>query len=564
MTSSLAVLYRFRWKSIANQAAQQIDSNKLKFIIVSVSALVLWMSIFVFFRESFGFLHKFVEEISDVVRLYFLALFFFALGIMLVISNIIINYSSLFHSPESDYLMSLPISSGRIFFYKLTESIAFSSWAFLFLGSPLLIAFGIDRAGSWLYYVWMVLFSGIFITLPALVGSFLSIIIGRFLPRHRRAFLIALIGIVVIAGVLFITQMSGLRGSRFEFTAGWMQKFMDKLSFAQNPLLPSYWVTQGLFSAAETSGTRDAVFFFLLLLSQALFLGMVLYWLASAFYFTGYSLVRSSQRTKKYNPVSLLDYLARIVFGFLAPALRLVVIKDIKHLLRDPVQWTQLLIFFGLLGVYFINIKNIPYINLQEHMWQYLVSSLNLVATTLTLATFTTRFVYPQISLEGKRFWIIGMMPIRREDIFYSKLVFALTGAILISEPLVFISSWQLEVPSFMLLHHLYLTFLICLGLSSIAVTLGVLYPNMREDNPSKIVSGFGGTLTLVLSLLYVLSIIVIGSLPSHLYYVLGRINDSAFQNLQTACLVIISLIALVTTGFSVWLGIRTIRRMEV
>ncbi|MBI5779495.1 MAG: hypothetical protein HZA49_08580 [Planctomycetes bacterium] len=564
MMTTLATLYKFRSRALANQAAQQLDDNKLKFIIVSVSALVLWVSIFVFFRESFGFLHRFVEEIVDVVRLYFLALFFFALGLMLVISNIIINYSSLFHSAEADYLMSLPVSPGRIFFYKLTESIAFSSWAFLFLGSPLLIAFGIDRQANWLFYVWTFLFSAVFIILPALIGSLFSIVIGRFLPRHRRALLIGLIGLMAIAVIFIITQMSGLRGTSFAFSAGWMQKFMSNLSFAQNPLLPSYWVTQGLFSSVDLAGLPDTVFFFLLLLAQVLFLSLVVYWLASAFYFTGYSLVRSSRRDKKYNPVSLLDRLANLSFGFLARPLRLVIIKDIKTLLRDPAQWTQLLIFFGLLGVYFINIKNIPYINLQEHMWQYLVSSLNLIATTLTLATFTTRFVYPQISLEGKRFWIIGMMPLKREDIFYSKLVFALAGSILISEPLVFISSYQLEVPSFMLLHHLYLTLLICLGLSSIAVTLGVLYPNMREDNPSKIVSGFGGTLTLVLSLLYVLSIIVIGSLPSHIYYMTSRINEDTFRKLQTISIIVISAIAIVTTGFSVWLGLRTIRKMEV
>ena len=115
-----------------------------------------------------------------------------------------------------------------------------------------------------------------------------------------------------------------------------------------------------------------------------------------------------------------------------------------------------------------------------------------------------------------------------------------------------------------MLMHHLYVAFLICLGLSSIAVTLGVLYPNMREDNPSKIVSGFGGTLTLVMSLLYVLSIIVIGSLPSHLYYVLHRINVETFMQFQTISIIVISAIAIITTGFSVWLGLRTIRKMEV
>jgi len=43
------------------------------------------------------------------------------------------------------------------------------------------------------------------------------------------------------------------------------------------------------------------------------------------------------------------------------------------------------------------------------------------------------------------------------------------------------------------------------LTLNGLATGLGVLYPNFREENPSKIVSGFGGTFCLVLSFVYIL-----------------------------------------------------------
>ena len=46
--------------------------------------------------------------------------------------------------------------------------------------------------------------------------------------------------------------------------------------------------------------------------------------------------------------------------------------------------------------------------------------------------------------------------------------------------------------------------------LNGLAVGLGVMYPNFKEANPSKIVSGFGGTLCLVLSFLYILGSILI------------------------------------------------------
>src|SRR6185369_13992965 len=43
-------------------------------------------------------------------------------------------------------------------------------------------------------------------------------------------------------------------------------------------------------------------------------------------------------------------------------------------------------------------------------------------------------------------------------------------------------------------------------SLTGLAVGLGVLYPNFKDSNPSKIVSGFGGTLCLVLSFLYIMA----------------------------------------------------------
>jgi len=53
------------------------------------------------------------------------------------------------------------------------------------------------------------------------------------------------------------------------------------------------------------------------------------------------------------------------------------------------------------------------------------------------------------------------------------------------------------------------------LTLTGLAVGLGALYPNFKEDNPSKIVSGFGGTFCLVLSFFYILGSVVLLALAS-------------------------------------------------
>ena len=56
-------------------------------------------------------------------------------------------------------------------------------------------------------------------------------------------------------------------------------------------------------------------------------------------------------------------------------------------------------------------------------------------------------------------------------------------------------------------------------ALNGLATGLGVLYPNLKETNPSKIVSGFGGTLCLVLSSVYILAsiaLLVFGTMGLH------------------------------------------------
>src|SRR5204862_5093316 len=51
--------------------------------------------------------------------------------------------------------------------------------------------------------------------------------------------------------------------------------------------------------------------------------------------------------------------------------------------------------------------------------------------------------------------------------------------------------------------------------LNGLAIGLGALYPNFKEDNPGKIVSGFGGTFCLVLSFLYIVASVTLLALGS-------------------------------------------------
>ena len=51
-------------------------------------------------------------------------------------------------------------------------------------------------------------------------------------------------------------------------------------------------------------------------------------------------------------------------------------------------------------------------------------------------------------------------------------------------------------------------------SLSGLAVGLGALFPDFKEENPSKIVSSFGGTLCLVISFIYNTTVVTLLALP--------------------------------------------------
>src|SRR5207244_2670042 len=160
------------------------------------------------------------------------------------------------------------------------------------------------------------------------------------------------------------------------------------------------------------------------------------------------------------------DVVARFAL-FLPRDVRLLLVKDFRLFRRDAVQWSQFLIFFGLLGLYFVNIRRFSY----NATYSAMIGFLNLAVVGLILSTFTTRFIFPMISLEGRRLWILGLLPIRRDSILWSKFLFAAIGSLLPCTTLVLLSDFMLQISEPVIyLSHQVSCIALCVGLSAIAV----------------------------------------------------------------------------------------------
>jgi ABC-2 type transport system permease protein len=476
----------------------------------------LWLGLFWIFAEGFQFLETAIpysDLVEQIIR-YVFGTFFMALMLMLVISAAILLFGGLFRSPDTLFLLTQPVRTERLFASRLFDTVLLSSWAFVILSSPLLLGFALVEEAHLLFYLLMLPYLVAFVYIPCCVGALFCLMLAQYVPRLKSIFIAAAIGAMVILGLLFLNWISWLpRGDAV--TVEWLQSMLNRLNITQFRLLPSWWLTTGLMSAAR-GNVVDAVMFLMVIAANAVALHTLCVVIAGKYYRRVFFRLAELGRKKRNARTGLIDDILLHHVPRLAPATRQLIVKDIRLFRRDPVQWSQLLIFVGLLVFYFINIRRVYYEQFY-FAWMNLVSFLNVAVVALLLSTFTTRFIFPLISLEGPRFWVLGLMPISRRAIIWSKVAFALFLCLVPCCGLVLLSDLMLGVDIMVHLAHQSTTVLCCVGLTAIAVGLGARYPNFRAVSAARIASGFGGTLNLVISTAFIIAVITLGSLPAHI-----------------------------------------------
>jgi len=476
---------------------------------------------FELFYHGMKFIAKFpgLGAVLTERLLYTLFAFLFAL---LLLSNLIIAYTNLFRNRETAFLLSLPVSNQTIFNWKFIETSILASWAFLFLIAPLLVAFGLVRDVPWHFYPLTVLLIGMFIILPGILGSALAIGIGRHLDRKSFQVLLLILALVLLAFVAFWWKTNPVDEDLLDKrTLEALDRLLAKTRFTMFPFLPSYWLSSAILQWAEGIAT-GAIFFAGVLLSHTLFFGSIAFTrFGKLFYDTasavqsrggrGFKLKFSSNGRNSDVPGSLENVFARI--PFLKADTRAIAVKDLRMFWRDTTQWGQSVMFFGLLGAYIINLRNFTH-QLTSPFWIHAVAFLNLGACAFNLASVTTRFVFPQFSLEGRRLWIVGMSPMGLERIVKTKYWLMSALSLFVTLGLVILSCYLLKMPWEDVIFFGAVITVMTFALNGLAVGLGVLFPNVKETNPNKIVSGFGGTLCFVLSSIYIiasLALLVLG-----------------------------------------------------
>jgi ABC-2 type transport system permease protein len=495
-------------------------------------SLVVWVFVFGISWGGFWFLTREVHLPADgaIIGL-LLDLLFLSLGALLIFSTGLILYGSLFGSPETAFLLSRPVADDQVFAYKFQGAVAFSSWAFVLLGGPVLIAYGLVCHGPWYFYAFLPLFFLGFVLLPGSLGSLAALLVVNFVPRRRKQVVVlAVVGVLAFAGWWVwdafqagraLAQPGDSSNQREAVT-----RLLDRFSFTQSVLMPTHWVAEGLRRAGQ--GRVGAAAYNLgLVWSNGLFLYLLTAWAARRLYRRGYNRVATGGTLRRrYGGGATLDRLVESALRFTRPSTRLLLVKDFRTFRRDPQQWGQILLLGGLMALYFSNIRRL-FVHDIDWVYQNSISALNLCAIALLLCTYTGRFVYPLLSLEGRKFWVLGLLPVERGQLLWGKFAFAATGGVAAAVGLVLLSDLMLQMPPDAVLLHVVTVTALASGLSGLSVGLGACMPNFRETDPSKIAVGLGGTLNLVAGLLYLLLIVGLMAVPWHLQMALpGSLAD--------------------------------------
>lgn len=519
---SPALLFQsLRWRLFCNSLSLLMGQSRLRLATILYCCLVIWVLLFGISWYGFYELRTrwdFVKLDSTLVENIF-ALFFGTLTVMLIFSTGIILYSALFSSTESQFLMSTPIPDDQVFAYKFQGAVAFSSWAFVLLGSPVLLSYGwhVGDGAPWYYYAVLPIFFLGFLLIPGSIGALGCLLIVNILPRHLKHVLVGL-GVLVIAGIVAWAYL-WLRESR-ELGVGsrtWFESLLSQMAIFGSRLVPFQWIAGGVRAAAMDRAGQMA-YYLGLVWSNGLFCYLVTVWLAKRLYRRGYNRLASGGSLRRRYGGHWLDRVVQRILFALDRQTLLLIIKDFRTFRRDPAQWFQILIFLGIGSTYFAIVR-----------WQYEedigrnfkngVSILTMTATSFLMCAYTGRFIFPMLSLEGNKFWILGLLPLDRGRLMVGKFIFSAMGCLVVGEGLIIFSNIMLGMPWLIVVIHAVTIGLLALAFSGMSVGLGACMPNFRESDPSKIAVGFGGTVNLVMGLMLLSFVVATMAAPINVYY---------------------------------------------
>lgn len=555
--AGLPLLMRVKLRALTNRVLYAIIEAPVRFFVTAACMGVVWIGLYFLFWAVFTYLKQSPLEAAVAIPMVF-SFFFAALLVMLTISNAILAYVSLFLGDEAPYLLSTPVSPRAYVALKYLETLVLSSWSLVLLGLPLMLAMADISDEPWFYYPLFLAFFLGFVPIPGAAGLLLAWAAARFFTRRMRRRLI--LGGVVLITLLVIAFVQSVRVDELQPNL-WLNEVLFRLNFIQSAIIPSSWVSRGVENALQYR-VNDALGYLAVTVANAMFLSMIAVLFVARRLPVAFDRALSLRGSDARPARSPTGGLAGAVFFYLPQRMRLIAVKDLRTFQRDPLQWTQLVILFGLMGLYLINVPRFSNTLTPLEGWGMIIPYLNFGAISFILATFTSRFVFPLISLEGHQMWLIGMVPISARGLILAKFAFAMTVSVSVAISTTALATVMLKMPLDWAILQMVVMFAVCCGLCGLAVGIGARMPMFGERNAARIANGLGGTINLVAAVMLVLSM-----LCGMAWMGIRNVRNGFERPVDAVSLLIaagVACVGLAAGATAMCIGARHLRRLEV
>ena len=553
---NLLILMRCRFWQIRNVIDQHLRESPIRSFLVLALLALIWLALYFLLSEILRHMHGW-EQVGVVANQHLFVNFFLVLAVMLTFSNAILTFSNMYGRTEAGHLLAMPLKARDVIIIKWLESLLLSSWSFLLLGVPMMSAIANSSPVEWYYYpLFLGHFLG-FITIPACLGLLAAWAVAMWAPQRPMTVAIAAISLIILTVIYWLSSISG---NALE-SEQWLQAVFKQVGVVKQPLLPSTWTAKGIVGAMRRD-VNESLFYLLVVVGNGAFLSWVTVNLLGRTWAEAYSRAQRGRLQPNIRNGWFTAALCNAAFFYLNQQLRLIMLKDIRGFARDAKQWSQMLIMLGLLVIYVLNLRRMP-LDLENPQFKALIAFLNLTTVCLILSTFTSRFIYPLLSLESQQLWLIGMVPVSRGTWLRVKFLFAMTITGVSACVVMGLAMRILGITPIYAILNIGICLAVCCGLSGLSIGLGARFPVLNNRNPARIASGFGGTLNLTVSMFFV-SIEVAGmgwltfSIMVRPYTLYGDVTWSGIW------LLLVLVLLGIGVGFgALWLGIRHFERLE-
>ncbi|MBI2461566.1 MAG: hypothetical protein HYV61_08815 [Candidatus Rokubacteria bacterium] len=505
------VLRLLAWRARAASAFVR-EREVAKLVVAGGFALLFGLVVtgeYLFFVRAFRAVLQFPVA-APALTLYALEGFLALVFVLAVVSFVVTGSAVFFRARENRLLLTTPLPLRALFLLRAVETALLTSWSFGVLALPALLALGSvweRRAGF--YLAGLALLGG-FVLFAAALGTLITAATAAALGHFRsRAGIVAVGGgLLALAAALLGRFVIPTQADLYAlFQPGSLNGTPAAIYFLEAKF--TYWPSHPFASALFGMATGGLAHRLpgALTVSLGLVLGACLLaaWPGRALFTRaireaaeGVVVARPEGEVATPRGRAVFPVLLRGPVGALLE-------KDLLGFLRNPQEVGRGLFLAFLLVLYTVFLFRIPTREIQsaEEVVARLVA-FTLVATGYFLTTFALRFVFPAISLEGRMAWVVFSSPLSFAHLLLAKFTLYTLGLFGVMEVLSLVGLLRLGVGLHGFVWWSLLLFLMTLTVVSVALALGTLWPNFREENAEALATNAGGLLTSALCLGYV------------------------------------------------------------